>query len=186
MDLPLPFLPELPLLVRVLAATALTYAYVIVLVRVSGKRTAASLTSFDWILNVAVGSLVAVAMTSPDKVWPTLASITLVVLLQYIVSKLAFHSDFVSRAVTAEPSLLVHQGRFMRDAMARTRVNEDEIAEALRSAGLTTLEQAGAVVMDPTGSLTVLKRDTVEAAQPTDFALRELHGMRIQKDADSA
>ena len=175
-------LPDLPLLARIMVATTVCYLYVIVLVRVAGKRTVASLTSFDWILNVALGSLVAVAMTSPDKFWETVASITLVVALQWIVSRLAFHSRAVSRAVTAEPSLLVHQGRFLRDAMARARVNEDEIATALRGAGLTRLDQAGAVVMETGGNLVVLDSDTMAEAPSTDFAVRELHGLRLERE----
>ena len=159
------------------------YLYVIGLVRVAGKRTVASLTSFDWILNVALGSLVAVAMTSPDKFWSTMLSITLVVALQWIVSKLAFHSRAAAHLLTAEPSLLVHRGRFLKDAMARARVNEDEIATALRSAGVTDLADAGAVVMETGGKLVVLKADTVEGGEPTDFALRELHGMRLNTQA---
>ncbi len=172
-------LPDLPLYARIAVATVLCYLYVIVLVRLSGKRTVASLTSFDWILNVAVGSLIAVAMTSPDKFWETNLSIALVVALQWIASKLAFHSRAVSRLVTAEPTLLVHQGRFIRDAMARARVNEDEIATALRDAGLTRLEDAGAVIMETGGKLCVLSAETLEGTRESDFALRELHGLPL-------
>ena len=175
-------LPDLPLWARVIAATVLTYAYVIVLLRVSGKRTVASLTTFDWILNVAVGSLVAVAMTSPDKFWETNLSILVVVILQYIVAKLAFHSDAFSKALTAEPTLLVHQGRMLGDAMRRVRVNEDEIASALRQAGITDLADAGAVVMETGGTLCVVKSKTVSEGHATDFALRELHGMELKRD----
>ena len=170
------FLPDLPLYARVAAATVLTYVYVIALVRLSGKRTVASLTSFDWILNVAVGSLIAVAMTSPDKFWEVNLSILLVVALQWTASKLAFASRGVSAVLTAEPSLLVHQGRFMRDAMARARVNEDEIATALRAAGITRLEEAGAVIMETGGALRVMTAKTLDGTSPEDFALRELHG----------
>ena len=178
------FLPDLPLWARVAAATVLTYAYVVALLRVSGKRTVASLTTFDWILNVAMGSLVAVAMTTPDKFWVANLSILLVVVLQFIVAKAAYHSRAVARAVTAEPTLLVHQGRFLRDAMARVRVNEDEIASALRKAGITELSGAGAVVMETGGTLCVIASDTVTRSRTTDFALRELHGMALGHEGD--
>jgi uncharacterized membrane protein YcaP (DUF421 family) len=58
--------------------------------------------------------------------------------------------------VTGDPALLVYRGEFLRDAMKRERVAEDEILCAVRSSGISEVGQVQAVVLETDGSFSVI------------------------------
>ncbi len=62
------------------------------------------------------------------------------------------------KLVTGEPTLLLHRGRMLGDALRRTRVTETEVLAALRSRGFAALQDAEAVVLETDGSLSVVRR----------------------------
>ncbi len=158
-------LNDLPMLIRVALTVGMTFFFIIGLVRLAGKRSVARLNSFDWIVNVAIGSLSATAVTTPDRMIECWAAMTCFAGLQVFVTLATLHSDLFSRAVKEEPSLLVNQGKLVRSAMIRSRVNEDEILGALRAAGLGRLEDVAAMVMESQGTITTIPN----SAMPEDW-----------------
>ena len=67
-------------------------------------------------------------------------------------------SEAVRGFVKAEPTLLLHRGRFLEGAMKRERVTEDEMRAALRSQVVAALEQVEAVVLETDSTFSVVKR----------------------------
>ena len=156
MDGLLPFLDDLPTVVRVVVTTALSYGYVVVLIRLSGKRTIAHMNSFDWIINVAVGALTASAILTPENTAEAWIAIGTVIALQWALTKLVQRFKPVARLVREEPRLLARHGVLMRDAMAELRVSEDSVMAALRGAGLLSVGEAEAIVFETDGRLSVI------------------------------
>ena len=60
--------------------------------------------------------------------------------------------------VKAEPTLLTHKGRYLREEMERTRISEEEIRAALRQKGITENAGANWVVLETNGQLSVIPR----------------------------
>ena len=150
-------------LLQVLVSTPLIYVAVIVMVRVSGKRTTAQMNNFDWLVTVAMGSLIASGMISKSNSVATVAfAIAVLLVLQWIVTRSVFASDRMERLVKAEPRLLVSDGRMLEDAMKAERVASSEILAAVREAGCTHLEDVAAVVLETDGSFSVFPRSSVQ------------------------
>lgn len=149
--------------VRVTVAGILAYAAIVVLVRISGKRTLASMNAFDFIVNVALGSLLATIVLSRDvPVVDGVAAFLVLLGLQFAVSWSSARSDRVARLVRSEPRFLVYNGEFLYEAMRRERIGEGEVLQALRSEGIASVEDVAAVVLESNGSLSVLKNDAPE------------------------
>ena len=133
------------------------------MVRLVGKRTTSEFNNFDWIVNVAVGSLAASGVLLKNVA--SLDAITAIVVIaccQVVTTKLVLKSDLASKIVKAEPTLLTHKGTYLREAMKRTRVSEEEIRTALRNAGVTKNAEANWVVLETNGTLSVIPRTDVE------------------------
>ncbi|MCZ9338017.1 DUF421 domain-containing protein, partial [Streptomyces sp. TRM76130] len=62
------------------------------------------------------------------------------------------------RLVKAEPTLLLHEGRLVDEAIRRQRVTPDEVRQAIRAQGTGALELVHAVVLETDGSLSVISR----------------------------
>ena len=68
----------------------------------------------------------------------------------------------VRRLVEPEPTLLLHQGVLLKDAMHKEHVTEVEILKALRTHGLSSIKEADAVILEGDGSYNVIRRSLVE------------------------
>ncbi len=146
-------------LVRVLVIGIFAYIALLAIVRLSGKRTLSSMSAFDFIVTVALGSILASTIVSRDvSLAEGIIAFGILVGLQYIVSWSSVRSEWVGKAVKAEPRLIFRDGEYLRDAMKRERITEGEIRQALRSEGISSPESVAAVVLETNGNLSVLKK----------------------------
>jgi len=152
----------------------IAYAALVALLRVSGKRTLAKLNAFDLVVTVALGSTLATVLLSETvQLSEGAVGLALLVGLQYVVSWLSVRVGWVRRAVRSEPTLLLRRGQMLRDAMTHERVTEGEILAAIRTAGMPTVEEVEAVVLETDGSMSVLQRSSDGA---TATSLRDVRG----------
>lgn len=144
-------------LLRVIVVGTLAYASLVVLLRISGKRTLAKLNAFDLVVTVALGSTLAtVLLTKSVALVDGLAAFALLAGLQYAVAFLSVRWPRFDALVKSEPTLLLHRGRFLDRAMRAQRVTREEVVSALRSAGVARPEDAAAVVIETDGTLSVV------------------------------
>ncbi|GGC69964.1 DUF421 domain-containing protein [Siccirubricoccus deserti] len=145
-------------LLRVLVVGTLAYVTLVLLLRVSGKRTLAKLNAFDLIVTVALGSTLATVLLSKSvALVEGLAAFALLAGLQYLVAWLAVRSPRFSDLVKSEPTLLLHHGRFLEGAMRAQRVTRAEVLAALRGSGAGEPAEVAAVVLETDGSLSVIQ-----------------------------
>ena len=97
-------------LLRVVVVGVLAYAALVLLLRVSGKRTLAKLNAFDLIVTVALGSTLATVLLSKSvALVEGLVAFGLLAGLQYLVAWLSVRFAALQRLVKSEPTLLLHQ-----------------------------------------------------------------------------
>ena len=145
---------------RVFAVGVLAYAALILVLRISGKRTLAKMNAFDLVVTVALGS--ALSSTLLSRTVPLtdgVVAFALLAALQFGVAWMSIRAPWFRRLVKSDPALLVREGVFLTDAMRRERVDHDEILAAIRNSGIPTLNEVGAVVLETDGSFSVLPRE---------------------------
>ncbi|MEU2348518.1 YetF domain-containing protein [Modestobacter sp. NPDC049651] len=142
---------------RVLAVGASAYATVVVVLRLSGKRTLAKLNAFDLVVTVALGSTLATILLSSDVSWSEGAvALGLLALLQFAVARVTAGSPRARAVVTARPALLLSDGVLQERALRQHRVAPAEVRQAVRAAGQGGLGDVAAVVLETDGSLSVV------------------------------
>lgn len=146
-------------LARVLLIGTAAYVGLIVLLRVSGKRTLTKMNAFDLVVTVALGSTLAtVLLTKSVALAEGLTAFGLLIFLQFAITWLSVRSQAVSQLVKAEPTLLVYDGQFLPAALRAERITREEILAGLRAQGLASVAEAGAVVLETSGELSVLRQ----------------------------
>ena len=167
--------------VAVLVMGAAAYAALVVLLRISGKRTLSKLNAFDLVVTVALGSTLATVLLSKDVALAEgLAAFLVLVVGQYVITKLSIRFDAVRRTVKSEPRLLVYRVEIRQDAMDRERVTREEIESVVRGAGLSSVYDAAAVILETDGSFHVLP-----ALQGDCSALHRVRGMPPESTGNS-
>lgn len=136
---------------------AVAYLALLVLLRVSGKRTLAKLNAFDLVVTVALGSTLATILLSSDvSLSEGVAALALLVAAQLAVAWSSVRASRIRRLVKAEPTLLVHDGRVLEDRLRRQRVVVAEVRQAVRASGVGDLSLVAAVVLETDGSMSVI------------------------------
>ncbi len=142
---------------RVLVVGTIAYVALIVLLRVRGKRTLSKMNAFDLVVTVALGSALATTILSKSTALAEgVAALVLLVLLQYVATWCAARSEVFQAVIKAQPTLLMHRGKFLRGAMLAERVTEEEVLAAIRNSGSRGLGERLSVVLETDGSLSVI------------------------------
>lgn len=166
--------PPSTLLAVVLTAAAV-YALVLLYTRVAGLRSFAKMSSFDFAMTVAIGSMVASAILNKNPpLVQSAVGIAAIYALQYGVGAARRRWPWVQHLVDNEPLLLMDGPEMLRENMRKGRVTEDDLWAKLREANVLRLDQVRAVVMETTGDITVLHGE----AGGTDLQPRLLTGVR--------
>jgi uncharacterized membrane protein YcaP (DUF421 family) len=144
-------------LAEVAGVLVATYVLLVVMLRVSGKRTLAKLNAFDFVVTVALGStLSAVAVSREVPLAEGVVVLAGLVLLQYLAARAGRRWDGFGRLIKSAPTALVVDGRLREEDMAANRIRVEELGAALRKAGHASFATAACVVLETDGSFSVL------------------------------
>ena len=154
--------PLVDVFLRGLVLTALAMVWVVVLVRINGLRSFSKMTNFDFVMTVAVGSLLAGASqsTSWSAFAQTLTGMAGLFLVQYFAARLRSASDVFEALMQNQPVVLMRDGEIIDQALAATRVAKDDLIAKLREANVLDFSQVRAVILETTGDISVLHGST--------------------------
>ena len=132
------------------------YLSVILLTRICGKRSFSKMSSFDFAMTVAVGSIIATTILSTSvKLIDGIIGLIAVYLLQISIA-FARRNVIVKKIVDNSPLLLMDGEKILKNNLRKARVSEGDLRSKLREANVTQLSQIKAVVFETTGDITVL------------------------------
>lgn len=158
------FYDSLESLLRTLVVGLLAYVALVVLLRISGRRTLSKMNAFDFVVTIALGSTLATVLLNKNvPLADGIAAFALLIGLQFIVTWASVRLQWVQKVVTGEPIMLFYGGEFLALALRKARVTEDEIRAAIRSTGVAHLGDVNAVVLETDGSFSVVKTSDRES-----------------------
>jgi uncharacterized membrane protein YcaP (DUF421 family) len=138
--------------------------WIVVLIRVNGLRSLSKMTNFDFVMTVALGSLVAGATQASD--WQGFAQAMVgmagLFLVQFVAARIRKSSDLAEDVMQNDPVFLMRDGEFFDDALRETRVAKSDLVAKLREANVLDLGQVRAVVLETTGDISVLHGDHLD------------------------
>lgn len=148
----------LDVLARAVLLSTLAVFWVILVVRIIGLRAFSKMNSFDFVVTVATGSLLAGASQATG--WPgffqAVIAIASLLGVQFAVALLRNRSDAAESVIQNDPVLLMRNGVILEQALTATRVAEADLFAKLREANVLNVSQVRAVVLETTGDISVL------------------------------
>ena len=145
-------------LLRTVVVGVSAYLSLVVLLRISGKRTLSKMNAFDLVVTVALGSTLATVLLSKSVALAEgVLAFALLAGLQFAVTWTSVRLGWIRRLATGEPLMLMYRGEFLPVALRAARVTRDEIRAAIRSSGIESVAQVHAVVLETDGSFSVVR-----------------------------
>jgi uncharacterized membrane protein YcaP (DUF421 family) len=161
--MPLPDLWKLGTSVaEILLRCLIVYVFVLVGLRLTGKREVGQMTPFDLVLILLISNAVQNAMVGPDNslVGGLIAAAALL-LFNFILSRLAPRSRTLSHILKGHATLLVNRGVILEAHCQREGVTTEDLMAALREHGIAHLDDVRLAVLEIDGSISVLKNEDV-------------------------
>ena len=147
---------------RIVLVGASGYGVLVLLLRISGKRTLAKLNAFDLVVTVALGSLLAtILLDTRTSLVEGVVAIWLLISLQALVAAATTRLPRLRTVVTTRPTVLLRDGEPQLTVMRRHRVSLDELRQGVRGAGIGDFSSVAAVVLETDGTMSVIS--TMEA-----------------------
>lgn len=156
-------------IITIIYVTPVAYVAMVLLLRVSGKRTLSKMNAFDFVVTIALGSVLAgVAL---DKNIPLLNGVTAMlvfVFFQFLFTWLSVRIRFIQTLITSRPALIFYQGNFLHQVMKKERLTEEEIHSAVRIQGISSLDGVDMIILETTGDIAIIKKIVI--GEKTTFA----------------
>lgn len=146
----------------VLGVGALLFVWIII--RITGLRSLSKMTPFDFVMTVALGSLVAggAQVSEWSAFWQVCAAMAGLFVFQVAVAWVRKNSDTAEDVMQNEPILLMKDGEFCEEALQAERVARSDVIAKLREANVLDIERVRAVVLETTGDVSVLHGDALD------------------------
>lgn len=142
---------------RILIVGTAAYLSIVLILRISGKRTLASMSAFDFIIAVAVGAVFGRTLTAKDlSLSETLTAFLLLATLQFVFSYMENKSKGFKNFFNTKPTLLYYKGRFIEKNIHKERLDKSKIISAVRKKGFGTMDEVAAVILEIDATFSVI------------------------------
>jgi uncharacterized membrane protein YcaP (DUF421 family) len=144
---------------ELMARGVITYLFLLVLLRVTGKRQIGQLSPFDLVLLLVLSNAVQNAMNGGDNsVTAGLILAGTLVAANGLVGWLTFKNKKIERIVEGRPEVLIHNGKLYEDVLKRDNLTTHDLNAALREAGCAAAEDVHYAVLETNGKISVVAR----------------------------
>jgi|SRR5579859_5054285 len=137
----------------------IVYGFLIILLRVTGKRQVGQLSPFDLVLLLVLSNAVQNAINAGDNsVLAGIISACTLVGANYITGLATYKSKKVEALIEGRPEVLIHNGKLFEDVLTREQITHHELNSALRAAGCLCPEEVQFAVLENNGAISVVAK----------------------------
>ena len=160
-------------LLEIAFRTIIIYAVVLLGIRLTGKREVGQMASFELVLILLLANAVQNAMTGPDTslAGGIVAACTLL-LTNVIVTRFSSRSRTLRTALEGTPTILILKGAVIKMNMEKEHIAHEELEQALREHGISSITDVGLAVLEVDGSISVLRNDELPSAARPHHRIR--------------
>ena len=152
--------------------TIILYAFIIIGIRLMGKRQVSQLQNSELVVTLLLSELAVLPIQEEEKsLWVGLAPMAALVACELLVSVLMLKSGRFRQLVCGSPTVVIERGQVLQKAMRRLRLTTEDLFEQLRQKGVFYLEDVAWAIVETNGMLSVIRRPEEEPVTPKELGL---------------
>jgi uncharacterized membrane protein YcaP (DUF421 family) len=148
---------------------SLLYFFLLLVVRLLGKRSVGALSAFDLVVALMLGEVVDEAIFGDVSMVKGLLAISVIAIWHFIDEWMSFKYKKIDELTGGKPVVVVEKGEFKQDALAKERLNEDEVLSQMRLQGIDTLDEVEKATVEPSGHISFIKTEAAKTVQKSDL-----------------
>lgn len=145
------------------------YVFLLIIVRLLGKREIGNTSAFDLIVALILGEVVDEIIYGDVTMLQGVVAILVVAIWHLVNSWASFKSAFIDKLTGASPTVMVKNGQIQRKNLAKERLNEEELLSELRMMGVDDVKEVKQATLEPNGKVSVIQEDWAKPVQRQDL-----------------
>ena len=144
----------------VAGSSAAVYIFLIVAIRLFGKKEFSQLSVFDIVFILLISNAVQNSMIAADfSFWGGVTSAVTLFIVNFIFKNVIYKIPKVSEWVQGHPIMLIYDGKTIPENMKKAKVSMPELEEATREHGVESIEEVSLAVLELDGSISIVAGD---------------------------
>lgn len=145
------------------------YVFLLIIVRLLGKREIGNTSAFDLIVALILGEVVDEIIYGDVTMLQGVVAILVVAIWHLVNSWASFKSAFIDKLTGVSPTVMVKNGQIQRKNLAKERLNEEELLSELRMMGVDDVKEVKQATLEPNGKVSVIQEDWAKPVQRQDL-----------------
>ena len=145
------------------------YFFLLLVVRILGKREIGNTSAFDLIVALILGEVVDEIIYGDVTILQGVTAIVVVAIWHLVNSWASFKSKTIDKLTGASPTVVIKNGEIQRKNLAKERLNEEELLSELRLMGVDDVKEVKRATLEPNGKISVIQQDWAKPVQRQDL-----------------
>lgn len=143
---------------------AIVYLLLMIVFRVAGRRTFADMTTFDFVLLLIISEAVQQGLIGDDlSITGAFLVISTLVMIDVGLSLLKRASPKVAELIDGVPTILVKNGKALKDRIFQARLDEEDILQSARcKQGISSMEGIKHAILETNGGISIIPNDNAK------------------------
>lgn len=142
------------------------YGYLIILLRLLGKKEFSQLNIFDFVVFLVLADLMAIAFENGQGLLNAVIATSSLALADYLCSCIALKNKKLRDILEGTPSYIITKGKINYEKMKALKYTTDALAQHLRQKGISSVSEVAFAILETNGQLSVIKRQDNQVLYP--------------------
>jgi len=150
----------IPPLLDVVLRSVAVYIFIVLAIRIFGKKELAQLSVIDLVFILLISNAVQNAMVGSDTslLGGVVAALALF-LTNFVFKKILFRSSKISELIQGRSVMLVYEGKLLHESLKSSEITEEEIEAAAREHGVESIREVKLAVLEVDGNISIVSKD---------------------------
>ncbi len=165
---------------EVLGKVVISFAVLLLMTRIMGKKQVGQLTYFNYITGISIGAIAAaITMDRSIDMGEGLVSLIGWALLTHLVAFINLKSRKARVILDGQPTIIIKNGQILEKAMAGASLNMDDLSMLLREKDIFSTKDVDYAILEPDGKLSVLKKVSQQTITKKDLNVKAVKPLYI-------
>jgi len=145
---------------KIVLSSVAVYLFIIVAIRLFGKKELAQLSIIDLVFILLISNAVQNAMVGSDSsLAGGLVAATSLFIVNYLFKYILYRFPKLSRVVQGADIMLIYKGQLNLVNMNKARITREELAEAVREHGVSEIREVDLAVLEIDGNISIVSNE---------------------------
>jgi uncharacterized membrane protein YcaP (DUF421 family) len=159
----------------------LVYAFLVVGLRLAGKRELAQLNAFDLVVLLTISNTVQNAIIGNDNsVTGGLVGAATLLLVNHFVVRILYSHQRVQRVIEGAPAVLIEHGHLQKERLRQELITHAELKAAAHKQGFGSFDEIETATLDPGGSIEFVAKEPTPLMQRHEEIIKRLDQLSAQ------